>query len=437
MTSSQSNRTRPRILNRLSNGLSRIWRHARSIYGSTPFFIGPHLRRLQLALSSQPAGPVLLMCDHQLPAPDRHAGHLAVFMYLSLFKQRGWRVLYFATDPDDHWNSARRLSDAGILTITSPAALRAWLSRHGQCVTATWIARPYVAEAVLPLVKSATSGPIVYFTHDLTFLRLERQALIECNESMARDARNMKHTEVSILQKVSGVLSPSSHEIDIVRTLVPDTPATAIPLHFFTEEDLRPRTADHFRSCNDLLFVGGFPHSPNVDAALFLAEQVMPIIWQRRPDCRLVLVGHSPPESVTRLAGERVIVTGFVPDVRPFYERARAAIIGLRYGAGVKGKVLEGMRYGVPVIGTSTAIEGIPATPSQDFLLGDTPQDLASHAVSLLGDAAACAQLSAAATELLRGNYTAEAAWHAVSSLLTQCTHPFSLRGSEQSKSTD
>jgi glycosyltransferase involved in cell wall biosynthesis len=361
---------------------------------------------------------MLLMCDHAIPAADRHAGDLAVVLYLSLFRQKGWRTAYCPLRPDDDTSDRKRLEARDVVTLASPEALRVWLARYGSSVTATWLARPEVADAILPMVRASTTGPVVYFTHDLHFLRLQREAAVTGDESLSSRAVAMKSLEQSIFRAVDGILTPSGYEVETIRPLAPDVPVSAIPLHFFDERELNPRDATHFGSRSDLLFVGGFPHRPNVDAAMFLVEQVMPLVWQRRPDTRLFLVGHSPPECVTRLAGDRVVVTGFVPDVGPYYDRARAVVVGLRYGAGVKGKVLEAFRHGVPVVATETSTEGIAATPDQDLFVGNSPAELALKAIELLENPLRCEALSEAGTELLRRHYTADAAWHTIAGMV-------------------
>ena len=105
--------------------------------------------------------------------------------------------------------------------------------------------------------------------------------------------------------------------------MVPGKLTLVLPPYFFGAHDFHVRDQLHFASRSDIVFVGGFPHLPNVDAALFIAKQVMPLVWREEPTARLVLVGYAPPEEVRALANAEILVTGQVPDLEPYMNEAR------------------------------------------------------------------------------------------------------------------
>lgn len=396
--------------------LKRAWladaltRRAIAWLRTTSFFIDRHLVAVNTELLRASERPLLVMCDQGVPKPGTNAGDSAVLMYLELFQKQGWRTLFCPLYPERSRCSVTPLRSNGTIFIDSPQALQAWLSRHGDSVAVTWLARPQVADALLPNIRLYTSAPVVYFTHDIHFIRLQREAAITGDESIAAKAASAKRAECDIFKSVDGILAPGPAEVAVIHNVVPHKPVAAIPLHFYEENELVTRSAGHFASLANIIFVGGFNHTPNVDAALFLVRSVMPLVWQQRPDAILYLVGHSAPQSVVSLASERVVVTGAVPDVRPFYDCARLTLMGLRYGAGVKGKALEAFRLGVPVCGTPIALEGIDATAGHDALIAETAEGLAANAVTLLSDSALCEAMSNAGIALMRRDYTAAAA---------------------------
>jgi glycosyltransferase involved in cell wall biosynthesis len=110
-----------------------------------------------------------------------------------------------------------------------------------------------------------------------------------------------------------------------------------------------------------LLFVAGFGHPPNEDAANWLVHQVMPRLWAEAPDLKLSLVGAYPTPAVRALASDRVEVTGWVDEAKlqHHYRTARVAVVPLRYGAGIKSKVVEAMRAGLPLVTTPTGLQGL------------------------------------------------------------------------------
>jgi hypothetical protein len=174
--------------------------------------------------------------------------------------------------------------------------------------------------------------------------------------------------------------------------------------------EIYTKDASHFESLSDILFIGGFPHNPNVDAAIFIAHEVMPYVWQERPDVRLVIVGYAPPQQVLALAGPRIVVTGQVPRVEPFLDRARVFLAALRYGAGVKGKTVDALRLGVPVVTTPIGAEGIGIRPGHDAIVAAGAKELAEGVLELLRDPARCAALSFAGADLIRKRFSRTAA---------------------------
>ncbi|HEX9168684.1 MAG TPA: glycosyltransferase family 4 protein, partial [Roseiarcus sp.] len=137
----------------------------------------------------------------------------------------------------------------------------------------------------------------------------------------------------------------------------------------------------------EILFVAGFGHPPNVDAAAWLANDVMKLIWEQVPDATVSLVGANPTQIVRSLAGPRIEVRGRVSEdeLRARYARARLAIVPLRMGAGVKSKVVEALREGLPLVTTSVGAHGLPGIETS-VGIADDERGLADAAIKLLLD---------------------------------------------------
>jgi glycosyltransferase involved in cell wall biosynthesis len=138
---------------------------------------------------------------------------------------------------------------------------------------------------------------------------------------------------------------------------------------------------------DQLVFVGGFRHAPNVDAALWLVRSILPLIRAQRPGARLTIVGADPPASVRALASEWVTVTGFVPDVQPYLEYAAVVIAPLRKGAGMRVKILQALACGKAVVTTSLGAEGLAG--GAPVRIAESASELADAVVALLADAPA------------------------------------------------
>ena len=127
-----------------------------------------------------------------------------------------------------------------------------------------------------------------------------------------------------------------------------------------------------------IVFTGHMDYPPNAEAAVWFAEQVMPLLRARHPAPRLAVVGANPLPSVQALAAlPDVQVTGRVPDVRPWIAHAAVAAAPLRIARGIQNKVLEAMAMGRPVVATPQAFEGVAAMPGRDLLVADGPEAMA------------------------------------------------------------
>ncbi len=162
-----------------------------------------------------------------------------------------------------------------------------------------------------------------------------------------------------------------------------DVLTNGVDMEIFTPS-LEPRLKD------TIIFSGKLSYHANVTAARYLVEQVMPKIWSHRPQARIQLVGKDPHPSLLQLAKENphIEVTGSVPEIHPYLQKASVAAATLTYGAGVQNKVLEAMACGTPVVTTTQAVSGLQAVPGQDLLTADEPEGLADHFLCLFEDPA-------------------------------------------------
>ena len=133
----------------------------------------------------------------------------------------------------------------------------------------------------------------------------------------------------------------------------------------------------------DIVFIGGFAHAPNVDAVLFFTSEIFPLIRARIPDAVLKVIGPDPTPEISELSSPNVQILGFVPDVKPIFDRAIVSVAPIRFGAGVKGKVNQSMSFGVPTVVTSIAAEGMYLTHGENALIADDPASFADAVVRL------------------------------------------------------
>jgi glycosyltransferase involved in cell wall biosynthesis len=196
--------------------------------------------------------------------------------------------------------------------------------------------------------------------------------------------------------------------------VAPGTPVDVVPNGVATA-DIGPAAGPPPEPAT-LVFTGTMAYPPNREAALWFAARVWPRVVERRPDARLLVVGRDPTDDVRALAAadERIEVTGGVPLVMPYYERAGVVVAPVRSGGGTRLKVLEALASARPLVSTSVGCEGIDVTPGEHLLVEDDPQRFADAVVALIEDPARARALGEAGRERAVERYD----WSALGGLL-------------------
>ncbi len=229
------------------------------------------------------------------------------------------------------------------------------------------------------------NGPkVLYQGHDLHYLRVNRQYEIEQDEKLLESAKEWKKVEFEIFKKVDIIHYFSDVEVQEISRHFPEACVRQVPLYVF--DNVEP-IAHQFEERRDLLFVGGFGHPPNVDGIHWFVNAVFPRIVERNPDLNLNIVGSHMPESIVDLASNNIAIIGEVSETElvEWYKRCRLVVIPIRYGAGVKGKVLEALSFQVPVVTTDIGAEGLPEAGSYMKIANDAV-DFTNKVIELYSD---------------------------------------------------
>jgi glycosyltransferase involved in cell wall biosynthesis len=162
-------------------------------------------------------------------------------------------------------------------------------------------------------------------------------------------------------------------------------------------EYYQPRPTDPPPDGHTLVFFGHLSYTPNVDGAIHFVQDIWPLIAEAHREARFKIIGGSPPRSIQLLAGPRVELTGFVPDLRPHLAAAAAVVVPLRLGGGTRLKIVEAMAMGKAIVSTALGAEGIQAEPGRDILIADTPEAFAGAVNRLLAEPERTAQIGKSA----------------------------------------
>lgn len=170
---------------------------------------------------------------------------------------------------------------------------------------------------------------------------------------------------------------------------------------------------------HDIVFCGNMSYAPNVSAAHYLVEKVMPLVWAKRPSTTLLLAGASPKHSIWRLGLEdKVTVSGWVDDIRTAYASSRLFVAPMLIGSGLQNKLLEAMAMQMPCVTTSLANIPLGATNGEQLLVGDDAETLAEHIVSMLDNNELSTRIADSGHRFVQENYSWSAAVKPLEELL-------------------
>jgi glycosyltransferase involved in cell wall biosynthesis len=221
--------------------------------------------------------------------------------------------------------------------------------------------------------------------------------------------RRLRRYEARACRAADRVVAVSQADREALRALIPDLDAAVVPngvdvAHY---AGYQPRPAiPPPRAGRALVFVGKMDFRPNVDAMLWCADEILPLVRQEVPEATLYVVGMKPHPRLRRLADRPgIVITGGVPDVRDYIAPAAVVAVPLRMGGGTRLKVLEAMAMGKAIVSTTVGAEGLGATPGRELFLADAPADFARAVVGLLKDPSRGDELGRAARAFVAARF--------------------------------
>lgn len=332
------------------------------------------LRKLRgrLAREHGRVRPSLLFVDDRVPGLD--GGSVVAMAHMRSFRRLGFRVVFLALQPGEAAAMAR-LEAAGIACpqryARLPAEALIGLLRPAPGVI--YLHKFPAARALLPMLRlGQLEARIIYSVGDLHFLRQEREAALASaageRAPLLAAAAAQKRDELALMGLADAVLVHSSVEAGLLREMQPRLEVAVVPWA------MRCVAPPPFAERAGYAFVGGFDHAPNGDAVHWLAEDIVPLL---RPGPVGHVYGSAMPAEIAALARRGLRLNGQVGDVVAALQRHRASVAPLRFGAGVKVKVLMSLACGVPCVMTPVAAEGLDLPEGLNGLVQDTAEGLA------------------------------------------------------------
>ena len=304
-----------------------------------------------------------------------------MFQILNILCQLGHRVTFI---PDNLANIAPytgELQKRGIKLVHHPYIdhVRDYLRKHGSDFDAVVLSRCQFAHKHIAHVRQyAPQSRIIFDTVDLHFLREAGEARVTGDPEIERKSRETQQLEYDLIDQADETWVVSNTEQQLLQKRWP-----AKSIQVVSNIVDVPGSNTPFALRRDLLFIGSFQHTPNTDAVLFFLREIYPLVSSQLGAAKFYIIGDKAPPEIVALADEKIVVTGLQKDARPFFDSVKLSVAPLRFGAGVKGKINQSMAFGVPVVATTTAVDGTGLRDGEDILIADEPESFAGALIKL------------------------------------------------------
>ncbi len=335
----------------------------------------------------------ILIVDAVTPTPDKDSGSIDCYNYMKIFKDLGYHVTFIPENLQYCQHYTHDLRRIGVECVHLPffTALKKAIIHYTPLSDYVFLYRGPVAHPLVDIVRNASPEvKIIFNTVDLHFLREEREALVIGSGPKLSAANRMKNIELDIMNQVDATIVLSAYEKELIQKLNIRSTLFHIPV---VRQIPRIREVS-WENREDIVFIGGYSHFPNIDAVIFFVNNVWPYLLSAGFPGRFVIAGSDMPSEVASLGTDKIIIRGYVPDLEDFFGACRLSVAPLRYGAGMKGKVISSLSHGVPCVATSMATEGAGLVHGQHILVEDDPQAMAQLIHQLYIDKAMWKKLS-------------------------------------------
>lgn len=363
----------------------------------------------------------ILFIDHYVPHFDKDAGSRSTSQYVKMFVEKGFNVKFLPDNFYPHKRYTAHLLQMGVEVLYGNRMANGWqewLKENADYIDVVYMHRPHISKKYMDFCKKNLRAKILYQCHDLHFLRTQREAELSKDPALFEQAREFARVEGDLFNKADVGLTFSSVELKELNERFPEAHCCQIPLNCFEVPADKVWTYD--AANHDIIFVGGFGHSPNADAVRWFVHKVFPKVLRRVPDARFRIIGSNCPVDLLTRPSKHVEILGSVSDeeLGRIQRTSRLNVVPLRYGAGVKGKVVESLYRGLPLVATSIGLEGLPEIDSIVRPM-DAPEAMADEIVRICrAPQSELEALSAGYREYAWKYFSQERAFHTISPFL-------------------
>jgi GT2 family glycosyltransferase/ubiquinone/menaquinone biosynthesis C-methylase UbiE len=359
-----------------------------------------------------------LFIDLCTPTPNYDSGSIDAYNIMLLLREMDFQVTFI---PEDNFlympEYTTALQRVGVEVLYAPyyTSINQHLLECGDRYDLAFLNRPTVGERYISVIrKFCPKAKVLFHTVDLHFLRMTREAVLFADASILTAANEMKNRELAIIAAADMTTILSTEELSLLLQHSPNERIRLLPYSRNIEG-----TEASFKDRANIIFVGGYQHTPNIDAVQYFVKEIMPLLRIRLPGVKFYAVGSQVPAEIEALADLDIIITGFIEELNPLLDTMRVSVAPLRYGAGIKGKIGGAMAIGLPVVATPLAAEGMSLQEGENILVAEGVEAFADAIVQLYQNERLWNKISKNGLVFAENAWGAEAAWKNLAGILS------------------
>lgn len=357
---------------------------------------------------SNPNKKNILITFPRVPHFDVFGADRTAYTYLKLFAKMGMNVILLPSDFNGDDEYIKYMDELGIEVLTGDYFREnwiKWLMVYGDSLDYVFLQLIYDTKIQYePVRKYCTRAKILYFEYDLVFLRKEREYGITGEEYLKKEAQDYKQTEIRLMGSADVSYLPGEYERDYMRRLLPGKNIKNIPVYVY--EELLTDIPRDFRNRKDIMIVANVDFEQNLDGIVWFKKAVFPKIREKFPEIIWHIVGKASDENRKKIESNGIVLHGYLSDedLKKLYNGCRMEIVPLRFGSGVKGKIIEAAYNGLPVVTTPVGAEAIDMEAG-NIAIGDGEEELADVIIRLYENYEELERMSKSAAKFIEENY--------------------------------
>jgi len=363
----------------------------------------------------------VLIIDSIIPEYDRDSGSRRLFHIIEIMLKRGFNVFLMADTKEYRFKNEYCQTYRNMGAMVYEPALdennklvdrEKFIQHISPNIEFAWLHRPDIFYKYYALVKKYSKAKLVFDMVDFHYLRLKREWELSKDPSIETAMNKYLKMELHNAE-IADVVAPITEEDkkELLPLLHNKTEMIVVGnIHQFKKENPGFR---NFKQRENLLFIGSFIHTPNLDAVKYLHDKVLPILLKQLPTLKIDIIGSYAPQEILDMDSENFRVLGFVEDISEYFNRAKLFVAPLAFGAGIKGKIGQSLEFGLPLVTTEIGAEGFNFSPNEELMVTpiNNPEVFAEKIISL---------------------YTDENLWNLVSENSEKILDPFSIAKIEE-----